>query len=537
MRQISLRVVVIAGLLLVAGGAFALLLAPRSMGGDVGYVLVRAEHDSDVHTNPEIVLVRTRSSYTVGDDVIYEGGTGLARGRVAAIDGAQLQVDARSDEPVEVPYDGIVGGVWVTIPGAGRAATTFIDHRIAVLTSFAAIALAAALLSRWQRGANEGRLPVPIVGSGLIGRLSWYSPGAGPATSILLAIVVASAGVLALVSLRGTDREVTETLPFSARGVLTYGRAVQGGVYDLDRLRAPEPVFRRLTDELPVEFRFDLTPDTSAGTIEEVTGSYQLLAEVNQPNGWSRTVPLRSATLFAEPSVVARGTLELALVDDLVASLASTTGVEPGITTLRIIADVFAEGSLAGAPFQSTFTQAMEFRLTELQLQFLPANSELEHVESGGASHLIREARQIEVPRTDLVVTYTALRPIGAAGLAIGALGLATLATATALTWRTGEGARLRARYGHRIVEAKSEIAPGTKPLDVRTFGDLIRLADRDGLLIVHHEDPLAHEYFVFEREVTYRHTRWKDEDLARTLGMEVTEDLELLERALQRVA
>ena len=62
------------------------------------------------------------------------------------------------------------------------------------------------------------------------------------------------------------------------------------------------------------------------------------------------------------------------------------------------------------------------------------------------------------------------------------------------------------------MVDVGDDVDAGERPLDVKQFDDLVRIADRDGLVIIHHEDALADEYFVFEGEVTYRHTRWRDD-------------------------
>jgi len=87
--------------------------------------------------------------------------------------------------------------------------------------------------------------------------------------------------------------------------------------------------------------------------------------------------------------------------------------------------------------------------------------------------------------------------------LALVALG--GLAVLAASAGSTDEPARINAKYGSWIVS----LAPGNVPesaVDVASFDDLVRLADRGERMILHEQQGTRHSYLVEDGAVLYRY-------------------------------
>ena len=473
-------------------------------------------------TEADIAFIRQADRYEVGDVVAYRHpALGTVFHRIVDYDGLQftLRGDNRATNDSYSPTsEEIIGRHWATVPNGAPVLREIQRPRNAALLvgAFALLYAARAAARRGsagrkRRGGEDAGLPT----SGHLSlreRLSLYHPGTEQVLLALIGVLLVSASLPLLVRLRGETHEVSETIPIEQQGTFSYDQALGSGVYDDDRVTAPEPVFRKLTDELPIQYSYLLAPTAGGGDLTFLTGSYRLYVEVRQPNGWRRTLELQPTTLFAGNGFSTTQSLTLTDVDRLVEALETATEIRTDVSALHIVAEVNIEGQLDGIPFTTSLEQAIDFLITDLQVQFSPANSVLEAFDTTTVSRPIEVPRQLSVPILGVGIAYSALPEVGFAGAVLGSLGLAVVLGATFTVWRSGERARIHARHGHRMVDVGDEVDAGERPLDVKQFDDLVRIADRDGLVIIHHEDALADEYFVFEGEVTYRHTRWRDD-------------------------
>ena len=163
--------------------------------------------------------------------------------------------------------------------------------------------------------------------------------------SLSLTPVMTQPGLGSTLSVTITET-VTERIPFTERGTFSYGRTVEGGVYDHDRLEAPEPLFRQLIDELPFQYEYQLIPSAPGDELSNVVGSYRLRAELSQANGWKRTIELQPTMLFGGGQFSTSVTIDLGEVDKQIESIEQSTGIDSKLYTLRVIAEVTAQGRL-----------------------------------------------------------------------------------------------------------------------------------------------------------------------------------------------
>ncbi len=311
--------------------------------------------------------------------------------------------------------------------------------------------------------------------------------------------------LFALAQANGPTQQTTEQVPFTEHGQFSYGGVVEGGVYDSDILSAPQPLYRQLTNNLPLSFNYSVDTSAEDEQLTNVLGSYELVAEISTGDGWKRTIELQPATRFAGDAFATTTEVDLTALDEALAVITEQTGIGAGSYAIRVIARVSTNGLLAEAPIERTFQQSIQFRLSPLTLQFDGAEESLAFEATGTVSRDTIAPRTLEVPMLPISAPYSRLPLIaGLLGL-LAVISTATLAVATLITWRGGEPARIRARYGALLIDIGATADEGPPPMSVGSFVDLARLAAAEGLTVMHRPTPTGNEYFV-----TARDSRWR---------------------------
>ncbi|MBT5775412.1 MAG: hypothetical protein HOH95_13680 [Dehalococcoidia bacterium] len=325
-----------------------------------------------------------------------------------------------------------------------------------------------------------------------LGRYSFYGTFGGQLLGILIALMLIATALPMLGQLRGSTVLTTEAIPVGVLGTFRYGPEATGRLFNSNSDGVTQPIFRALTDDLPIVYEYNVVSE-SAFEAENVTGAYELVAEVRHGNGWRETIVIRPTTLFAGSSVALNGTLDLTQVDSIIDEFELATGITSDIYELGIIATVAIEGELAGEPFNQRIVHPIGFRLTNLQLQFDERVGQLKLTELGSVTRLAATSRTLTIPILGTELAYTDFPRISITILVLCGFGLAILSLFTYQTWRAGEPARIRTRYEHMLVEVESDRIPATnRVLRVARFADLVRIADRENLPILAATAPRA---------------------------------------------
>ncbi len=150
------------GLLLLVGliAGWAVFLRPLSLGGSDLYLVVRGDSMLPTYQTGDLVVLRARPSYSVGEIVAYRVPDGeLGAGHVIIhriaggdpVHGFVMQGDHNpSPDPWRPRASDVEGAAWILVPGVGRTLATL--HHPVVLGS-----LAAALVVAWFVAAGVGR--------------------------------------------------------------------------------------------------------------------------------------------------------------------------------------------------------------------------------------------------------------------------------------------------------------------------------------------------------------------------------------------
>ncbi len=289
-------------------------------------------------------------------------------------------------------------------------------------------------------------------------------------------VVGAGVALLLFFAVQPPYRTVIESTPFDEHGVFDYSTVLGRNVYDGDELRVPQPLFRRLGDRLPFDYRYEVS---SSLPLEDARGRYSLTAEVRQSNGWARSLPLVTDAEFVGPQLAARGVVDVATVAELIRQLEVETGYKSPTFRVRVLAHVVFEARIAGQPLVRTHDQLLDFALSDVEMRLDREASAITHSAPGEVRYQVERPRTVTVPLTGLDVTHSQLPVLSLAFLLLGG-GLAAAAFIDG--WRSAQrDEELPRHYRKRVVEVSEPPVPpggGGRTAEVADLDALLRLAE-----------------------------------------------------------
>jgi signal peptidase len=512
-------------LLLTLIGAAWMAFGPIQFGGQAAYVIVNGISMEPGFHRGDLAVLRQTSDYQIGDIVTYRHPQiGPVIHRIIALDGDRYVLKGDNNSWVDAYHPTkaeCLGKLWLHIPTAGR----FIEQlRIPRNMALLAAVLGCMVMTTVTGGAERrpfrptnkrSLLTVRFVLGGRSARRTASQETRPPAADARLGgdIVLFGLAALACASLllavfafmRPTTSTVADDIAYEQTGTFSYSARAPAGVYDSDSVQTGEPVFRKVTDAIDVQFVYRLVAEQAA----DIHGSSRLIAEIGDSSGWKRAIELQPTSQFSGTTGTMQGSIDLARVQALIDTFEEQTGMQRQQYALAVAAHTVVEGHLGGQELHDEFAPRLEFLLDRQQVQLAQA--------SGGASGPFAQSQQGALKRTrqrpnTLVLLGLTLDVAGARRVALAGLCLA-LAGALLLGYRMrratqgDEPARISHNYGHLLIGIRdSQPSSSAAIVDVSTIDDLAKLAQQHGLMIMHAQDAAAHSYFVFDGNLAYRY-------------------------------
>ncbi len=511
---------IVIGLPLVALTLVWFVLAPLELGGTTTCVITRGVSMQPGFHTGDLAILRVSGAYQVGDIVAYrDPQIGRVMHRIVGEDGGLFVMKGDNNDfvdPYEPARSDIVGKLWVHLPGVGKWLQAVQQPMAAAMVAtMAGMLLFAPIGADQQRRRRLGRRDA---GSGKrhdgTGPVMTSTGILGPIGQLAASVVV----VLALLSLllgtlaftRPFARNSTGLLGYQQNGSFNYSAQAPGGVYDGDTATTGQPIFRELADK--VDLRFDYAFSSDAAAV--VHGEYQLDAVLSRADGWSRSILLVPQTSFTGPQATVSSTLDLGQLQTLIGALDQATNPQYRQTeqfTVTIVPVIHLTGTVAAVPMNDQFSPTLKFDLDPVELQLDQSGdpaaqaNPLKPSEDGTVRVSRLAPNRLPVPV--LHPTVAAARKLSAVGMVAALLGGIILA---ALAWRArqaDEPAQINARYGSLMVTLlESDLGASRRIIDVASINDLVRVAEREGRMILHECSGRAHDYFVQDVDVTYRY-------------------------------
>jgi signal peptidase len=498
---------------LCAVGLVVLVLAwlsvgPRQLGGPASYaVIAGSSMEPQIHRG-DLVVARVRSSYAVGDAVVYRNrdlGQNVLH-RIIARKGSRFVLRGDNNDFVDPAHPAqadLIGRLWFTVPGAGRV----VDW----LRTPLHVAVFAALAALLALGVGERRRRVrPSARVAELARraraLRPDLPGLGAPAAWVAAALVASLMLGLVAFTRGSTPGGVATAAWRQHGVFSYSApAPRGPVYPRGRLGTGDAVFLRLVPAVNVRFAYRL----DAPFAERLAGTARLDLTVRGANGWESSMRLGRPQRFKGDRVLVQGRLELARLRSLIASVERLTGTTSPGYTVTIEPKIAVSGAVGGQHVRTAFSPPLVFALDELHLQPQQPSPSTPGAAAPDALHPVQSAavtgrvRAVGVGPLPLGIA----RALAVLGVAGSLLGLAALGGLLPLGSPPGE--QIPARYRSRLISVgkpKHSAVDGWV-VDVDSFDALAQLADHYDRLILHQRHAKGESYLVEDGGVAYRYT------------------------------
>lgn len=500
------RLIAVSAALCCAAAAW-LILAPPMLAGRTSYAIITGS-SMEPHLNEgDLVLLRSRDEYRVGDVVGYRDPDlgRLVLHRIAGRDGSRLVLKGDSNgfrDPGRPTAAEVVGREWLSIPVAGRAVEWIRTPSVIGLLA-GAITLGLLLGAPSARRGRGGRAsPSPPSGT---------RPGrAGNAA--LVCVAAASVALLGCMALGA----VTLTRPargpvdvpgaYTQTGGFTYSaRAVRGPVYPTGRVETGDAIFLRQVDAARFRFAYGLDSRLQ----RELTGTARMSARLSDGAGWTRTIPLERTRAFTGDRVALSGILDLGLLRALVTDFEQATGSRGDSYTLTLAPRVAVDGTLDGRELSTVFAPELVLRLDDTRLRLeeaTDADGAAVNATSRTRAGSVSRVGSLRLEALGLGVPVRTARLVALIGALVCVVVLIALGPPLLRALRGDEHRRIVLRYGGRLIEGTTDDRePPRSVVAVRTIEDLARTAERYDRLIVTETMGRRRRYSVENDGVAYR--------------------------------
>ncbi|NJC94964.1 MAG: signal peptidase I [Anaerolineae bacterium] len=478
---------------------FWITLAPTQLGGPVTYAIVDGISMEKRFHLGDLILARAVQNYQVGDVVVYrnEEMKSFVFHRIIGLEADRFILKGDNNTWLDSYHptrDEVVGKLWMHIPKLGKAigwARTPIN--MSLTAGLLGVILMSDILKKPAEHKRNKRLPSDF-------------PSGMPAGALyIFGLITLASVVFSVYSFtRPLSRPIGDTT-YTQEGYYSYSATGTPGVYDKETVQVGEPDFPILTCFLNIGLTYNLTGANFQGT----TGKYQMVARImDEQTGWQRTIPLNPGTAFSGNSFFTTTTLDLCQIESLVTLVEQEAGLKQTAYTLEIVTDVALTSEADGNQVTDSFSPTLVFTYNKVQFYLAGNNIQsdpLHSLQQGTISNPGMQPNTITL--LGLALPVWIIRYISVAGFAISLFGLGFAGVQFYQTASQSQEKLIDLKYGSMIVDIPYQrISPSFSIIDLATFDDLTRLAEKHGTMILHMSRNSAHSYFVQDNGTVYRY-------------------------------
>ena len=522
MRTRHTTKLVSSGLGLIVLACLWFCFAPVALGGSTSYVVTDGVSMEPRFHSGDLVLVRSQSSYRVGQIVAYRSNVfhTIVLHRIIARDGSRYVFKGDNNNFVDFEHPAqsqLIGALWIHLPGAGaRLQSLRSPALVGILVAVGTLLFAGAAFTQHRRRRRRQRR---AEGTGAAPRhVPQYS--SAPVLGIVAVGLLALLPFLALALLaftRPTAALAPADIPYRQSGALSYSAdATPGPAYPSNHAVTGDPLFTHVLSvvELRFRYRFHTAAEHALG------GSAALYATVSSTSGWQTTLPLGPATHFRGDGALVTARLDLPSLLSLMRRVEATTAVG-GAYTLTIAPQVKTAGRVGGAPLHTTFSPQAQFSINQREVQpIAAAGGSL----AGGSPAGGKPAANLFVQSTAGSATGKVSQPLflsfkvarlsvaTARWIALGGIALISGVLLLMLAFvrpsgRREEPAAIQARYGRMIVPVERVWQePGVAVIDLADMDSLVQIAERYDRSILHEATDEGDAFWVTDESGQFRY-------------------------------
>lgn len=475
-----------------------LLLAPQQLGGSLTYVTTHGNSMAPRIHEGDLVLVRQSPTYEVGDSTAYWSDEleTVVLHRIVAIEGGKytFQGDNNSWLDPETPTeDKLIGKEFLHIPQGGVWLDRVTSPVAIGLIAFGLLATggtAAHTRRRRRRTVSQHAARSKQRGRSMTGLPHWATTTA--ATAGVVGVLGITLGAFAWTTSTTPTTPGVETSHNDRGQAMTFAYTAsvpESPAYDDTTVTAPQPIFRKLTDDVEVEYTYTGAP----GTVE-------VAAELSTSSGWHSSVPLGSAKTFTEDSYTGTVSLDLSALEKRAQAAAAATGIPASQVDVKIVPTVTIDDA-------KPFKPELALTLTPLQLTLAGDKSTLAVGDTAAPDAAASEPVTPTLSLAGRELPVSTGRTLSLAMVLGALLAAVVLALLARISAPATESAAIHRRYGQMLVRVQPMPAPAGRPvIDVVDFATLAKLAERYGLLVLHWSRSDVETFVVQDQDTTYRY-------------------------------
>ena len=503
----ALRSIVI---LLVVAGALWVGFAPVQLGGPVSYVIVSGNSMEPAIELGDLVVARRASVYEIDQAVVYQHPQiGFVYHRIVGQEGEAfiLQGDNNdwldSYQPTESE---ILGKHWFLIPGAGN-----LIRKLRQPVNFSAflfiIIIIAAGLFLFQK---QDQIRKKIRGS--VKTMNTNQPlSSGDTRQELLLFIAVLAAVSLIFSViafaKPLTRVISDDLVYFHQGSFTYTAPDPENVYDSDQIETGEPIYLQLTCEMQMAFAYQLIPAGEQLTdISDLSAAYQVEAVISDVDGWKRTYNLIPETSLKGTAVESEMAFDICQAQALILDKEEKTAARNRWYDLTIYPRVVISGTIDDLRVEDVYQPAIAFQM-DANILRMPDGTDASQLSQEGRvsdTRVVNNTMQIFGQQINVVLA----RRIGVISLVFCSLAAVLPAWSLFKDWRASDVSRIQVQYHPLLVDVQEGAiaVEAEQVVDVASFTDLTKMAERYGAMILHERRGSYHRYSVQDEQVVYQY-------------------------------
>jgi signal peptidase I len=485
----------------------AIVFGWASLTHRVSYVVTHGVSMQPLYHAGDLIVVTRKSSYQIGDIVAYRYSSIVVLHRIVSGNAAGFTTKGDNNKSLDLGHPSssqIIGRAVLHIPSGGLWLRRAISPTGLGVIAFCLLTAAGGAAQRRRRRGRHRRaaranqsyragmpnMPAtvsPDTASRSRMSSAMMSPAMRQATAAgIAALALAGAALGAAAWTRSPMQTVAVPPPAAPTMTFSYAATVpRSPAYDGTTVGPPDPVFRRVVNDLAVTFAYQGPP-----------GSVRVEADLSTALKWRATVPLTPTRPITGGRY--RGVVHLNL-DALQARAnagSAATGLPAGEVTVAVVPRVTTRTGARFAP-------ALTIKLTPL---LAVVGEPLVVSGTQAAATTTRVARELSLFGHPLMRVATA-RLLSASLLLDAILDAIAFVLLLRRFRPDGEADRIRRRHGKLLLQVQPVAPPGDLPvIRVTQFRTLVRLAERYQQLILFWANPApgSTTFAVFDDAATY---------------------------------
>lgn len=490
---------------------FWFIFAPVQIGGQVGYVIINGNSMEPEFQLGDLIITRAQNAFELNDRVVYEHPqVGFVFHRIVGQEGETFTLKGDNNNWMDSYHplqEEIIGRYWFAISGGGNVITKLREP--ANFTSFALIIglLLASIFFIQKNQTKRKKIRKKRI------MAEKENPGSSSDNRqdllLIFGILILAALLLGGVAFtRPILKTVADNYSFEHHGEFNYSAIDESDIYDTGEIQAGDPVYLQLTCVVDMEYFYQFSsPRMVEADQPGYQGYYQFIAQVSDADGWNRSLPLVNRQAFSGTEFSANMRLDICHVQQIIAEKEEKTGTKNRWYDLTFLPEIELLGNLGDKPLADEFEPRIAFQIDSSMMRLPGGVESLVMIEQGMVEN------SIEVPNTLSIfgLEYTVLSARWLAGLILLLSMLISFWPIRSLfrDWKESDVSRIQVQYHPMLMDIKvgSLDDQGSQIVEVSSFRDLSKMAERYGAMILHEAKRNFHRYSVQDEQTIYQYT------------------------------